>query len=219
MKRNRILLISFLFLMLLCAALLFWMIQSSNRAKGTPLTYHYFKSLSMERPPVQEPQELEEPAEDIVLLEPLEMEDLSPEEQDLYRFITGQHRVKPGESFSLITGEYWDDIYLWPDLYVRNNMLSDDPDLIFPEEIVDIYNRLGKGNTFTAREKEEILNSYLEVYRIFKSLGARKDNSARALLYTATKYDREFMIRFSDHIDPEDRRIVEQYIADEGYLD
>jgi len=219
MKKNRILLISFLFLMLLCAALLFLMIQSSNRAKGMPMTYHFFKSLSMERAVVEEPQEREEAEEEITRLEPLDMEDLSPEEQDLYRFITGQHRVKKGESFSLITGEYWDDIYLWPDLYVRNDMLSDDPDLIFPDEMVDIYNRLGKGDTFTAREREEILNSYLEVYRIFKSLGDRKDNSARTLLYTATKYDKDFLERFSDHIDPEDRRVVEQYIAEAGYLD
>ena len=93
------------------------------------------------------------------------------------RFVTGHHTVEEGESFSLVTGYYWDDIFLWPDLYIRNDMRSVDPDLIFPKEIIDIYNRLGNGDIYSDIETEEILKSYLKVYRIYKELGDVKNNS------------------------------------------
>jgi len=222
MRKNGILFISMIVMMLILIALFFSFIVLKNRAKGTPLTYHYIQALTLQRPQIEEAPEKDAPppVEEIDVPEQTEMaEELSPEDQQLLRYITGHHSVKSGESFSLITGQYWDDIYLWPDLYVRNEMLSDDPDLIFPQEIIDIYNRLGNGDSFTEREREEILNSYLEVYRIFKSLGEKKDASARALLYTATKYDKDFLDRFQSQIDPEDRRMVERYIMEAGYLD
>ena len=103
------------------------------------------------------------------------------------RFVTGHHTVEEGESFSLVTGYYWDDIFLWPDLYVRNDMRSDDPDLIFPREIIDIYNRLGNGDIYSDIETEEILKSYLKVYRIYKELGDVKNNSVWSLLWCAAK--------------------------------
>jgi len=222
MKKNGVLIVSLIVMMLILVSLIFSYIYYKNLTKGTPLTYHYIQALTMERPEI-----VETPDKDMVekvdqLDAPEEViseQEMSDEDKELLRYITGQHKVKPGESFSLITGQYWEDIYLWPDLYVRNDMRSDDPDLIFPEEVIDIYNRLGTDGEFSEREREEVLNTYLEVYRTFKSLGSRKDASARALLYTATKYDKDFLERFSSQIDPEDRRMVERYIAEAGYLE
>lgn len=220
MENQRVLRISLLIFMLLLIGLIFSLILFKTKEKSTPLTYHYVQALSLKRPVITEP-----PDEEIAMSEPEEEktgpreEELSQEEMELIRYITGQHQVKKGESFSLITGEYWDDVYLWPDLYVRNDMISDDPDLIFPEEIIDIYNRLGKGDVFTEQEMEEIRKSYISVYRTFKSLGEKKTNSARALLYTATKYDKNFMEHYRQEIDPSDKRVVEQWIAEQGYLE
>ncbi|MDT8299167.1 MAG: hypothetical protein RQ801_12740, partial [Spirochaetaceae bacterium] len=74
-------------------------------------------------------------------------------EEEIVRYVVESHTVVGGESFSLITGMYWDDIFLWPDLYVHNDMKSGDPDLIYPDEIIDIYNRLGKGDEYTDAER------------------------------------------------------------------
>lgn len=160
--------------------------------------------------PVQEaePEETDEPA----------AEELS-EDEKIHRYVTGDHTVKKGESFSLITGFYWDDIFLWPDLYIRNSMRSDDPDLIYPDEIITIYNRLGAGDKFTGQETENILEAYLQVYRVYKKLGERKNNSVWSLLWCAARYDHEFLDKYSDRIDPEDRAMAQKYIDEQGFLD
>ncbi|QEN09614.1 hypothetical protein EXM22_17090 [Oceanispirochaeta crateris] len=141
------------------------------------------------------------------------------EEEPIQRQITGEHKVLEGENFSLITGFYWDDIFLWPDLYIRNSMRSDDPDLIYPDEIVTIYNRLGTGNNFSTRETEEILEAYLQVYEIYKKLGAEKNNSVWSLLWCAARYDHDFLDTYKDRIDPADRAMAQKYIDEQGFLD
>ncbi|MBI9100141.1 MAG: hypothetical protein JEY91_16790 [Spirochaetaceae bacterium] len=135
------------------------------------------------------------------------------------RFIVDHHTVVKDESFSLVTGQYWNDVYLWPDLYIRNEMKSDDPDIIYPDEIIDIYNRLGKGDIYNDIEKDEILKAYIEVYDIYKKLGSGKENSVWALLYSGAKYDHDFLNLFSNRIDPADKAMAQKYIDEEGFLE
>ncbi len=135
------------------------------------------------------------------------------------RTIEGEHRVRKGESFSLVTGIYWDDIFLWPELYIHNDMRSDDPDLIYPDEIITIYNRLGLGDDFTSGEISEILEAYIEVYKVYKKLGTSKNNSVWSLLWCASRYDHDFLDRYQDQIDPADMEMARKYIAEQGYLD
>lgn len=140
-------------------------------------------------------------------------------EDEIIRYIVETHTVVGGESFSLITGEYWDDIFLWPDLYIRNDMKSGDPDLIYPDEIVDIYNRLGRGDDFSEAERKMILDAYIQVYDRFKALGPHKNGSAWTLLWCGAKYDHDFLEIFARRIDPEDRAVAQRYIDEEGFLD
>ena len=142
-----------------------------------------------------------------------------PEQKEPERYIVDKHVVIGGESFSVITGMYWNDYFLWPDLYIRNKMLSEDPDLIFPHEVIDIYNRPGNSNNFTEVEKSVIFDSYIKVYNRFKKLGTQKNASAWTLLWCATKYDRDFLNKYADKIESADITKVREYIAEEGYLD
>lgn len=141
------------------------------------------------------------------------------ETDQIIRYVVKKHTVVGGESFSLITGIYWDDIFLWPELYVRNTMKNSDPDLIYPDEIIDIYNRLGQGDEYTEVETSIILDAYIQVYDRYKSLGSRKDRSAWTLLWCAAKYSRDFLEIYADRIAPHDMEMAKRYIAEEGYLD
>lgn len=177
------------------------------------LPVEYAAEQKTEQPPAPEVTETETPAAE-------------PEKEDPFksptvpeRYIIARHTVTKDESFSLVTGQYWGDVYLWPDLYVRNHMKSDDPDIIYPDEIIDIYNRLGKGNIYNDVEKDEILKAYIEVYEIYKKLGPEKNNSVWSLLYSGAKYDHNFLELFSDRIDPEDKAMAQKYIDEEGFLD
>ncbi len=135
------------------------------------------------------------------------------------RYITDKHRVLAGESFSYITGVYWEDIFLWPELYILNELISDDPDLIYIDEIVNIYNRLGQGDDYTEGETRHILDAYIEVYDRFKALGPQKNGSAWTLLWCGTKYDRDFLGLYANRIAPQDMAMAKKYVAEEGYLD
>lgn len=150
------------------------------------------------------------------IAEPIEE---SAVQNKIERHITDVHTVKKGEYFSLITGFYWEDVFLWPDLYIRNSMRSDDPDLIYPDEIITIYNRLGRGEKFSSNETSEILEAYLEVYKIYKKLGDRKNNSVWSLLWCAARYDHDFLENYKDQIEPEDRAMAQKYIDEQGFLD
>ncbi len=142
-----------------------------------------------------------------------------PIEEEIVRFVVDSHKVIGGESFSLITGKYWDDFFLWPDLYVLNDMKSEDPDLIYPDEIIDIYNRLGTGDRFNEREKTMILDAYIEVYDRFKALGPHKNGSAWTLLWCGAKYDHSFLDMYAYRINPDDLEVARRYIEEEGFLD
>ena len=89
-----------------------------------------------EEPQVQveevKPEPAPEPVAEPVTEEPPAKPEKPAEPELIPRHKTGEHVVKKGESFSLITGFYWEDIFLWPDLYIRNSMRSEDPDLIYP---------------------------------------------------------------------------------------
>ena len=147
--------------------------------------------------------------------------EITPEEpeEEIVRYVVDSHTVVGGESFSLITGMYWDDIFLWPDLYVHNDMKSGDPDLIYPDEIVDIYNRLGKGDEYTEAERELLLEAYIQVYDRFKAIGPEKNGSAWTLLWCGAKYDHAFLDKYAHRIDPQDLAVARRYIEEEGYLD
>jgi len=151
---------------------------------------------------------------------PVASESSSPSsDSQIRRYVVDKHVVLMGQSFSVITGIYWDSYFLWPDLYVHNDLRSEDPDLIFPDEIVDIYNRLGTGSTYTQAERALIMDAYIKVYDRFKALGPHKNGSAWTLLWCAAKFDENFLDAYSRRIDPDDLAIARRYVDEEGHLD
>ena len=178
---------------------------SSRRGRPNFITSHANTAAAAGRP--QSPAESENQTE------------TAAEADQIIRYVVSKHTVVGGQSFSLITGIYWDDIFLWPELYVQNTMKNSDPDLIYPDEIIDIYNRLGQGDNYTQVETSMILDAYIQVYDRYKSLGSRKDRSAWTLLWCAAKYSRDFLDIYADRIAPYDMEMAKRYIAEEGYLD
>ena len=162
-----------IFLMMLAVTFLF----TRRQLETLPRFHSYSANLSKKTPliqesPVPKTAETMEKAEETPITPAVKEEAAAPPlPQAISRFVVDKHTVEWGECFSLITGEYWDDMFLWPDLYLLNDMKSGDPDLIYPNEVVEIFNRLGENDTYTGRERETILQAYIDVYRIYKNLG------------------------------------------------
>lgn len=219
-KRLRYILISLIVLALLIVG--FWFsteFLKNRRSDNEDLEKIRDLQNILEMEPAIETEEIEETIGKLEETPKSEIVEVQTVKEKAERHVTGEHTVKKGEYFSLITGFYWEDVFLWPDLYIRNSMRSDDPDLIYPDEIITIYNRLGTGETFSSNETSEVLEAYLEVYRIYKRLGDRKNNSVWSLLWCAARYDHNFLENYKDRIDPEDRAMAQKYIDEQGFLD
>lgn len=219
-----ILLTIFVFIMILGVTFLFF----KRRIDTLPRFHSYTVSLPV--PAQEKPSSAaapDEPSAESPLSDSAALSEMTGTEEggtgnlpgEISRYVVDKHTVQWGECFSLVTGQYWDDMFLWPDLYLLNDMKSDDPDLIYPNEVIEIFNRLGDGDTYTGRERERILDAYIDVYHIYKALGEKKNNSAWSLLWCAAKYDEDFLDKYAHRIDPADRAMAQKYIDEKGIID
>lgn len=138
-----------------------------------------------------------------------------------------KHTVKGGDTLVSITEKYWEDAHLWPDMYSNNNDVLNDPNLLFPGQMIEVLESLGTSKGFSPEAKEELLGDYIMVYRLYRSLGEkeakRNRNSgesrfreARTVLYTATMYDSDILEIYRSRINPRDYEILSDYIEKNG---
>ncbi|NIZ18781.1 LysM peptidoglycan-binding domain-containing protein [Entomospira culicis] len=120
-----------------------------------------------------------------------------------------EYKVVSGDTVSTITVREWGNVMLWPDLYVNNQWIYNDPDLILPGELVMIFDKLGHGRSeLTAEEKEYLLDAYLQVYKLYQQLGEKRNASKWYTLGLALRVEPRFFEIYADRIDPRDIEMV-----------
>ncbi|MCL2520823.1 MAG: hypothetical protein FWE37_07485 [Spirochaetaceae bacterium] len=134
------------------------------------------------------------------------------------RRVIARHHVVSGDTVSGIAFARWGNAYLWPDLYINNVWRSDDPDLIFPGEVVDIFNRLGPNGRFTAEEINAINEAYIQVYNMYRALGTLRDNSRIWTLTSATRAIPDFLERNSGRLDAADVATARRHLEESRAL-
>jgi len=152
------------------------------------------------------------------------------------RKIVETYSVKPGDSIFSISKKYWGNEFLWPDLYILNKEEYVDPDLIFPNDKIVVYEKMGDPENFSKKQRDRIVQAYIGIYRIYRALGetdivdgrAKNDNQkikfgekrindAQWTLYTALRYDHDLLKKYENAIYPEDIELLNQYIERFGY--
>jgi len=152
------------------------------------------------------------------------------------RKIIETYAVKQGDSIFSISNKYWGNQYLWPDLYILNKDGFADPDLIYPDDKIVIYEKLGDPEQFSEVQKSRIVQAYIGIYRIYRALGEedvsegkanndgnkiqsgkKRIDDSRWTLYTAIRYDHELLKKYKDAIYPEDIDLLNKYIEKFGY--
>jgi len=83
------------------------------------------------------------------------------------------HISRQGDSFSLLAELYWNDIFLWPHLYMPNSSLYQDPDMLYPGNPVKIPPAPG------AEDRKTVEQDILSVYQIYKKLILLDSNPER----------------------------------------
>ena len=134
------------------------------------------------------------------------------------------HTVHKNDWFAKVTNKYWDDLYMWPDLYTlnqgnRRNLSSSDPDLIYPGEKISIYESLTADGDFSDQDCRTLLSAYLKVYKMYKQLGESKDLAAAQLLASAVRYDEDFLDDYSGVIAAKDKQMALRLLKEQKFLD
>ncbi len=145
--------------------------------------------------------------------------------------VTG-HIVRSGDTLWDLADEIWGSRHLWPDLYRFNRESIPDPDdltigyrLQIPESL------LASDGTLSEGAISHLLDSYVIAYGAYRtaersladraSRTGRRDLAIRSrlkrsraqwLLYSATRFDENFVITRAADIDPDDVAVVESYL-------
>jgi len=139
------------------------------------------------------------------------------------RKLIEEYTVKSGDTIFDIADRYWNNKYLWPDLYVLNKDSVTDPDLIFPGDKLLIYEKLGDPEKFNKKQRQKIVEAYIGVYRIYRSFGEKdieqgnikkgekRINDSRWTLYTALRYDKDLLKKYKDAIYPSDIEMIQYW--------
>ncbi len=136
------------------------------------------------------------------------------------RMVDGHYEVRHGDTLSGMSRTQWGNAMLWPDLYVNNNWIHNDPDLILPGEMVFLFKRLGgSSGVLSAEEVKLISEAYIEVYELYAKLGERRTSSRLYVLGMALRFEPHFFTLYADRIKKDDITTVMQLRADRTKLD
>jgi hypothetical protein len=190
--------------------------------------------------PAEEPEAVpdvpDEPAQESEPEPEPEPEPAEPQVVPSEREVTGRHTVQSGDTFYDISGSYWGNEHLWPDLYVLNQDGYPDPDLMRPGEVVEIYPSLDSDGELSTRDISVLSDAYVETYRAYRKVGIEalergrasgsrywiersrnKINKAHWLLYSGHRFNRELLGTYAERIDDRDERVVRRYLERFGY--
>ncbi|NIZ46761.1 hypothetical protein PVA44_04260 [Entomospira nematocerorum] len=135
------------------------------------------------------------------------LEEVTPLKRELQN--TREYKIRSGDTVSGITVKEWGNVVLWPDLYVNNQWIYDDPDLILPGEIVTVFDKLGMGRSELSAEEVKLLSeAYIKVYTLYAQLGSKRNASKWYTLGLALRVEPRFFEIYADRIDPRDIEMV-----------
>lgn len=155
------------------------------------------------------------------------------------RAVVYEHTVRAGDTLWDLSDEIWGSRHLWPDLYrVNRNSVPDPDDLTIGSRLQVPESLLGDDGSLADAAVSHLLDSYVLAYRAYRSTeqvladraartGRRdleirsrlKRSRAQWLLYSATRFDENFVITRAADIDPDDIAVVESYLTRFGQPD
>jgi hypothetical protein len=152
------------------------------------------------------------------------------------RNVSARHTVEAGDTFYEISGSYWNDEHLWPDLYMLNRERFSDPDLVRPGDVVEIYPSFASDGELSAQDIEVLSQAYVDTYSVYRRIGIEalelgrergsrywitrsriKINKAHWLLYSGHRFNRNLAADYAERIDERDLRVVRDYLERFGY--
>jgi nucleoid DNA-binding protein len=101
-------------------------------------------------------------------------------------FAGGTHRVAAGDNLWGISGTYYRDHYLWPNIYRANTATIRNPDILQIDQSLDVPALYGPPEKLTATDRRNLAEGYFLLYRYYRE---NESSLAPYALWAAVQYD------------------------------
>jgi nucleoid DNA-binding protein/nucleoid-associated protein YgaU len=111
---------------------------------------------------------------------------IKPARESAAFFAGGAHRVAVGDNLWGISGTYYRDYYLWPNIYRVNTATIRNPDILQIDQSLDVPALYGPPEKLTAMDRRHLAEGYFLLYRYYKESAS---SLAPYALWAAVQYD------------------------------
>lgn len=113
-------------------------------------------------------------------------------------FPGGSHQVVAGDNLWKISGRYYVDPFLWPNIYRANSTIIDNPDVLEMAQMLAVPVLHGQPNNLTPEDRRNLAQGYFLVFDYYKKTAEK--HLAPFALWAAVKYDPAILETHRDQI-------------------
>lgn len=136
---------------------------------------------------------------------------LAAQQQKPPVFAGGKHEVAAGDNLWRLSDHYYLDPFLWPNIYRVNTAVIADPDVLEPQEILDLPVLYGPPDQLTETDRRNLAEGYFLVFDYYRQT---RKHLAPFALWAAVRYDPKILDTHSDDISPTDIAFLKAHEVD-----
>lgn len=123
-------------------------------------------------------------------------------------FAGGTHQVVNGDNLWGISGHYYVDPYLWPNIYRVNTDKISNPDLLTPAQILALPILYGTHEKLTPQDRRNLAEGYFLVFNHYKQT---QKHLAPFALWAAVRFDRAILDTHKEAIGEDELAFLEAH--------
>jgi len=124
-------------------------------------------------------------------------------------FAGGSHRVAPGDNLWGVSGQYYRDHYLWPNVYRANTAAIKNPDILEIDQQLAVPILHGPPEKLTLDDRRNLADGYFLLYRYYKT---NDPALAPFALWAAVRYDARIKKDFAAELREDDWAFLQAHI-------
>ncbi|MGH7600921.1 MAG: HU family DNA-binding protein [bacterium] len=123
-------------------------------------------------------------------------------------FAGGTHRVALGDNLWGISGAYYRDYYLWPNIYRVNTATIPDPDILQIDQSLNVPVLYGPPQKLAAADRRNLAEGYFLLYRYYKE---NASSLAPYALWAAVQYDAAIKTQYATELSEDDLAFLQAH--------
>jgi hypothetical protein len=123
-------------------------------------------------------------------------------------FAGGAHRVVKGDNLWGLSGNYYRDHYLWPNIYRANTAAIKNPDVLELDQQLEVPMLYGPPEKLTPEDRRNLAAGYFLLYRYYKT---NDPALAPFALWAAVRYDARIKKDFAAELSDDDLAFLQAH--------